>query len=813
MYVYICVACETSGYGRKVYPEPDLYYARYREAVAYDCYPGYDPDLIVPGRPGSPTVLRLTVPTFAPPPVCVPAAVTTPISRSSSNNLLTVPISTTNCYKEVPPSNYDLSEDIFQEHQAKLVNCDSEDAAASLHRSLGRCDRLSGERSGELSSVPRWLWRSLDALPPVPCEWVPLRNSRMWKSDIYLSRCGDWEFVESSNAAPSLNNYENTEDRFVSSSSEFSYEYSSCSSSSYKSDKSDSSSTESLILTTVKSDDNDNTLVEFDNNKLTPEECKKTIKELDEIVHGISQEDVRENPDESLSPRRNSIVDIPESCEVLAVDEEMDDRGFDEDNEIGKIALKKNRSDFMASMLVDGSDVRRLKYSKKLTKRNSSSDEEIGFEYGHGRVAALAQYFSKLGEKAIIRGRGYTSGAKYKGLVRSQICTSAPNLSVSEPDLEPRAGDIILPPKAFDDNSDCDMVLATDGLRPVGFSMDRLIDLGRGVVMRLEVDNPLFAKYKIINGGETTETEEFNVPTDNSNNNDPITETVGEEQTSRPFRSAVYPDDKESILKKLLSSVSAQDIENEEFKPEFRKTRNSWTQTSLILNDGKAMSLSDSVLHCATQTEKFFRESPALATKTNKAKKMMKSSNKSISVDEVDMKKNSDKKNCLCKHYSLIDLGDVDKLCSDVKSVKVTDKECQKVDSQFYPTEKIHEVYVGNAGRERGSSGRTIKRWMSVDSYRMSGWTDSSRSQPDDNQEKITASTLRDCLRKLHKGDVIKNRKMRRIRKLELQRSFVVTPVRRRVSVSTEEDDSNSQFWCQSLDYHDGQATTQSRKL
>lgn len=673
-------------------------------------------DYLEPVRPGSPTVLRIPVPiiTMTPP---QPSTANPPISKA---NLLSVPENHANCYKIPPESDFDLCEDVFQEHQARLVNCDSEDASASLQRVLPKTDIVRITENFD-ENVPDWFHERLERMKErFPGQWVPLSNSKTWKSDIYLSKNGEWEFNSNKHIDSTMKRRSVSVDCILDSSS------SECDCMVNSRSPQSTDSQQEIRTTEAKNlednvEDRDNEIIS--KRKLSSEEQEKALKELDDIVSGISK--ITEFANRDLNEQLNG-------------------------NNLNTM------NSFLSTMLSDPVSPKTEVYIPIVESSSTSSSSNGDFEYGTGRVAALAKHFSQMGAAGIIRGRADNKRGLRKGAYKSE-----PNLNMSDSEMSPKPGDIILPPAAFVDSpsEDFNLVLGTNGLKPVGFSMDRLIDLGHGVIMRE-------MKCDIVNLGKKV-----------SNNND-----------------SNHNNDCSEMLDVIVDKS---------------------TQTSpLKIDNFKELSLSETALYEKNNTVPV-ASTPSLPEinlvlpepsmvpreppKSTRAPKL-NLTRKSISVDEVEMRRRSSSSSSL-KHYSLVDLGEVD----TIVPCEVDRSELQKTEnpSSFCPSESIHHAYSGD------SSNRMIKRWMSVDdSFRSNGWSEKLKEK-----DKLDFGNMKDSLRRKCKADVIKGRKLKRIKKLELQRSFVVTPIRLHHKSSL--DGSNS-FWSKgnsSLDGREELVASQSRKL
>ncbi|XP_073971108.1 adherens junction formation factor afadin isoform X5 [Rhodnius prolixus] len=669
----------------------------YPEDIEPQCYPT---------RPDSPTVLRISVPiiTTTPPP-----PPNTIIQNIPPTNLLTVPVNNPNCYKLPPENNLRLHEDIFQEHQARLVNCDSEDASATLKRITPVVEKIDVIRypkgdENEETTGPDWFSSSLErAKEQCPGRWVPLSTTKLWKSEIYLSSTGEWDFVDETkkSTAKSIRQRSksvgNILETNLSSSSECS-----CNNNA-NSPRSTDSASDTGLKKVNKSLHIDSKELEINSNKLTSEERLQALKELDEIVSGISK--ITEFGNKNLlNPELNTVKLHP------CVNEELTGNNF---------------SNPCSSP---------SKQEKTPCDSSASSSAEGDFEYGSGRVAALAKHFTQLGEAGIIRGKG----GKLKGLdgtrLERSVSKSEPNIS-TENEISPKPGDVILPPSAFtSENASFNLVLKTRGLSPVGFSMDRLIDIGHGVIIK-EIKN------------------DINVNRDDKTENAKKRDAKSNWTQTSPSKS----DEEPSSCSQICETASKENL--------------SMPTNSMF---GSTKTTTHQIAECKT-----LRRTP-----------MLSSNKKSISVDEVEMRRRALNSN-LHKHYSLIELAEGEKL--GLKENKEKSDEEQKSDKEensvtnFRTSESIHRTYMG------GNSVRSMKRWLSVDeSFRTNGWSEKLKEK-----DKLDLGSTKDILRRKCKVDAIKGRKNRRAKKLELQRSFVVTPIK--LSQMGKDVDCNT-LWCRSLD-------------
>lgn len=687
----------------------------FNDRCGYD-YDAASEEYLEPVRPGSPTVVRLTVPiiTMTPPPPPINPQIIIPPS-----NLLSVPQNNINYYKVPPENEFNLREDVFQEHQARLINCDSEDASASLQRVLPKVDLIRSKN--DFKSPPDWFLERMERTKETfPSYWVPLDNSRSWKSDIYLTKTGEWEFKKDCES--------NFKRRSVSLDCILDTSSSECD---CMVDSQSPQSTDSQVevRNVIKEENN---IIEdkqeediVSKRKLSNEEKEKALKELDDIVSGIGRITEFANKDLTI-----------------------------EENESG---LANPMNNFLNSMLSQPEPPKTEIYIP-LTESSSShsSSNEGDFEYGTGRVAALAQHFSQMGEAGIIRGKTNYKRSLTKGNFKSE-----PNIAV-DLEMSPKPGDIILPPAAFLDDtslSNYDLVLKTNGLKPVGFSMDRLIDLGHGLITKEAKCDLVFIENS--KSSENKPGIQDNCISLNSEVDLSISDKFT--QTS-PLRIDIPKSEKLSLSESALNNKKSED----NLAPKIV----SLPEIHLVIPEPKV-------------------KPPRLNT-----------TRKSISVDEVEMRRKVLASRSH-KHYSLVDLGEVDGMSSNW----LENKEQPKTDSptNFCASERIHKAYIGD------SNGRCMKRWMSVDDAggKSNGWSERLKEK-----DKLDFGTSKDTLRKKCKADAIKGRKLKRVKKLELQRSFVVTPVR--LCQMTSLDNCNT-FWCkqpqQAMDGTGGMVAPESSKL
>jgi hypothetical protein len=685
-------------------------------------------------RPGSPTVLRINVPAIKtiPPPI---------ENLPTPARLLSVPVNTMRCYKIPSQKKLELKEDIFQQHQARLVNCDSEDALASIRgvnpeyklKNRSGIDIIRYHKTYQNSEkAPKWFYQSLESIK-APTDgsagWVPLANAKTWKSDIHLSKTGEWQLIPSNSSSfqdsmsktnsASLSSVGKAE----SSSSDCGCEH--CDSPQSTESKSDGNSPilKQHVAIEVK---NENTYA----GKLTSEEREKALKELDEIVHAMDK--INEFGTQKLA----------KSC----------------DDQIDKSKSKMN--EFLTSMLqVDLTPLKKfdefisnkninINSSRNKYTSSSSSSDEGDLEYGSGRVAALAKHFNSLGKAGIIRSRGgrnSRSGRK-EGLIKGEF-KSEPDISHEYYDDE---DEIAFPPP---DNPGFSVHLTNGRIHPVGFSMDRLIDLGHGVIIQDVRRNYIPAKCTVVNL------------------DDQITESSYQEH----------------------------------------EKHHSSTQTSPTLEISELCANENLEGNSETQNECGLKVEQNISEKVQKDAKNVKGNikhgrldlnRKSISVDEIEMRKGSQGQ-CLHKHYSLIDLGKINKIFPNSKIIELPQKSerSPKINSSFCSSQRIQQTYLGTKGN------RNIKRWMSADdSMQMSGWSEKLREK-----DTLDFGYSKDVLRRLYKGDAIKGRKMRRIKKLEFQRSFVVSPLSYR-QMSAGDIDIND-LYCINSESSGLAGSDESRKL
>lgn len=640
-----------------------------------------EPYYLGPPRPGSPTILRLSVPiiTTTPPPPDTPATPITP------KNLLSVPVRNPNCYKvpRASGASSNLREDIFQEHQARLINCDSEDASA-FHHWTQMPEKVDVVRypTKRDSPAPGWLELSLERAqkPMPPGRWYPLSHAKPWKSDIYLTKSGEWKLLGADTVEDDT--FKAVKDPILRSKSAddlIEHIFSSSSECEFNNNSFSPKSTDSSDAAhKTQHEESPGAAAEVVvDSKLTKEERLKALKELDEIVNGM---------DKITEFGQRNFAEF--HCDVKNLFNPQP-------------TLKSSSSKPSEPVLIPAAD-----------SSASCSSNDGDFEYGSGRVAALAKLFSQMGEAGIIRGRG----GKF---VRDRY-KSEPTISFVDSEISPKAGDIILPPEAFmTDNIDCELVLKSNGLRHVGFSMDRLIDIGHEIIVK-EI-KPEMAEFTRIEPEVCNESQK--IPKSALSENGPVTESSKKLVQLSPRSSPIF----------------------------------------------------------------LRRKAPLLDP-----------NRKSISVDEIEMRKRSN--SGFHKHYSLVELINVDKLnTSGVESVeKIEDKPKVDAASNFCTSENIHKMYNGHGSRD-------MRRWMSVDdSVKSLGWTEKLKEK-----DRLDFGS-RDVLHKKCKPDAIKGRKNRRLKKLELQRSFVVSPVKLG-HLGNSEDPNILRF--RSLDPGPVEGQDESRKL
>lgn len=672
----------------------------------------------------------------------------------STEHLLSVPNTRVKCYKIPPDNDLCLCEDIFQQHQAKLVNCDSEDAnAISRNRmnlsqeNLNDSNNISSNKTilfgNPKADVIRYQCKSSNAMiskstnkslenitfEPKQVEigkWVPLPGMRRCKSDFYLNRNGEWAMVHGDpkesfseeirvynlNETPSKC-YKEVLESVVSSTSTSDCD---CENDSFSPKSTESSSTSSITLTlrpTINENTviDDNSLDEVSTSKLTASEREQTLKELDDIVSGKFLKKITDFSKEDI-------------CNMNT---------------------QSKMSKFLSDM---------LKLDLSTANKSSSSSEDEMLQYGCGRVAALAKHFSRMGEAGIIRGQR-TTGDRGKGFR-------------SEPDIARLTKDWLMTPQlpgaateTNEPSSNLQMIFTSFGVHPVGFSMDRLIDIGnQGVILKEievgkanEVDNPI------------------NI-TDNSLNN---------LETNNGIQNTV-----EDII--LEGNYEDPCIQQLFLKPRSMRF-NSWTQTSDSIDldketklDNDTSNLSQNALECFEKKHaknilaNFKKMSLSLDSYSNKDKSNPIDLNKkSISVDEIELRKL--RKPHLQKHLSLIDLNapnDCNEvLLEDDKLGVMSNVGCKKLNGfrerrgKFCSSEEISKQY---GMREDISKDFSLRKWLSVDG------TEAKR-ELSARCEKLDTGIIKDSLRKIHRHNEGMGRKLKRAKKID-QKMFVVSPCR-----------------------------------
>ncbi|KAG8268645.1 adherens junction organization [Homalodisca vitripennis] len=700
-----------------------------------------------------------------------------------------VPGARVKCYKIPPDNDLCLCEDIFQQHQAKLVNCDSEDAdAISRNREVDsqskddsnsiksnqfnnpKADVVRYQRKDQGTDVmsPKWQYRSLDNISDVSKEdrfagWVPLPGMRKCKSDFYLSRDGEWKMV---NGKDDLKDAFSEEIRVYNLSerqtecykeileavvSSTSTSECGCDNDSVSPKSTDSSSISSGTLTLKPTSNKGNCEINSNNqnktltSKLSAEERDKALKELDEIVSGSFLK---------------KISDFGQGVTYSG-------------------STRDKMSEFLSDMLkLDLSSLKNSSSDNSDPKSNPSSEDEM-LQFGCGRVAALAKHFSRMGEAGIIRGRGgnYNRAGRGRGLSRNSF-RSEPNIAELSKDwlLNPHPDDIIIPAPLTENDknsSHFQMIFTSFGLHPVGFSMDRLLDIGtQGVVL------------KEINSGKAEE-------------------VINEQEIDSKNETKHTIED---II--LEGNYNDPEIENFITNPRARGMRfNSWTQTSdsIDLTNEPEQKESCAYQKALENFEKkvqknsltnFKKKSLSLDNCTNNISKSkpIDLKKKSISVDEIELRKM--RKPPLQKHYSFVDLGSIDndnqELLEDDKVGVMSSIGCKRLNGfrerrgKFCSSEEINKQY---GMKDDISKDMSIRKWLSVDEA-------AQMSELSFKAEKLDTGTIKDSLRKIHKSGEGMGRKLKRMKKID-QKVFVVSPLRHSemspgdgvVSVFTSDDD------------------------
>lgn len=722
--------------------------------------------------PAQPCNNRLLTSENAPPIICLEV----PTITVTSGNFLMVPDNRTKCYKIPPENDLCLCEDIFQQHQAKLVNCDSEDASAVSHnrpetppsslpfKNNTKADiiRYQKRDQGTDAMSPKYEWRnmSLDNIPTTTDKesfagWVPLPGMVRSKSDIYLTKHGKWEMVQSyenkSNFKKEIAKVYNIDKHQEKSENDIetviltSTSGSDCDDSC--SPKSTDSDTSSTITNTAKSSyrkTEDETIFNTtndNNSKLSSEERNQALKELDDIVSG------------------NFLKKIADfgSQDLQQIDKE-------------EKHLQRDMSNFLSSMLkIDLSGLKEESSddSDKAKDKSSSSEDEI-LQFGCGRVAALAKHFSRMGEAGIIRGRG--RGCRGRGLNRT-FYKSEPDVSHIKEDwvISPRAGDIILPSHSnfYNDknNGNFHMIFTTVGLQPLGFSMDRLLDLGKKVAIK-EMRN------------DDIETD-FSNQKPFINNNDNLESDMQKEESSITF---IDSNESDETSFKPISDYS--EIENISFKPFDEPVVENIETRDINLTDQVKPHFGEK--HNVVRKLKDLKKiSVSLDSYNNEIKKQqpIDLKKKSISVDEIELRKL--KKHPLQKHQSLFDLGNINKndekdlfdddrvgALSDI-GYKRMNKFKQRV-GKFCSSEEINKTY---GLRDDKHPTNTMRRWVSID--------DSTQTcERVCKLQRAEVGGHKDNLRRIQRTECM-GRKLKRMNKID-QKFFVVTPIRHSTDLTND---------------------------
>lgn len=713
-------------------------------------------------------------------------------------SLLSVPQTRVKCYKIPPDNDLCLCEDIFQEHQAKLINCDSEDAnainlrkmttsqsmpAGTSFMSAANADVIRRKKdidSDVMSTKFNWKNSSLDDVKLSNSRrldgWIPIPGMKKYRSDIYLSKSGQWEMSIESKPSPVHDyvvkeglskehsaSYDAIIERIIVSSSSTSSSESICGNPSVSPNMTSSSSSVDEQNKSVKSSicqkDNLNTSDDkINSNKLTSEECVKVLKELDEMASGSFLKKINEFGSQDLikepSKQKNEMTDFLTSMLKLDLSGLKDSSSDSDQNRVGK---------------------------------NDSSEDEI-LQFGCGRVAALARHFSGMGERGIIRGSGRPK-------------TKMRNMYRSEPDISSLEDKWNIPDSTTFTTGDkrFKMILTGVGIHPVGFSMDRLLDIGQGSVVLKEVTDEKDCCISNKNE-ETISNSEF-------------TEVVGSNQTESEVPDESVPT--HSVLDNEISCFPSPlvDIDN---KPLSKIYEVSESECNTPTETNEKMFFSECPFVKNFRTESGLKSS-SFDSYSNYEKNdgIINLNKKAISVDEIDLRR-------IKKHGSLIDLGRMrtisDSVCSDSSTADIgigrtSDmisehgksklESFKKFSGRFCSSDEINKTFSGikNDTPYLGD----IKRWTSVDSYGV-------RATKDNNEcysprfSNYSKSEDKGSLRRIQRLDAIKSRKLRKSKRLDSYRSFVLTPVRhseamksggsdRYFSLSTDSSDSSTTWW------------------
>lgn len=677
-----------------------------------------------------------------------------------------VPGTRVKCYKIPPDNDLCLCEDIFQQHQAKLVNCDSEDAVAisrsrqdpgvsgkrmkkSVQFNKSKVDfvRFQRKDQGTDAMSPRWINRSLDNLNYESEEedrfagWVPLPGMKKCKSDFYLSSDGQWRMLDDEEndirdvfseeirvynlGERQTECYREVLEDIVSSTSTSDC---GCDNGSISPKSTESSSMSSATLTVKpnqlnKTPSPDLTTDDKPSSKLSAEERDRALRELDEIVSGSFLKKITDFSN-GVSNNENS---------------------------------RSRMSEFLLDMLkLDLTSFKNESSNDQSDPKSSSSSEDETIQFGCGRVAALAKHFSRMGEAGIIRGRGgnFSGRGKGRGLMRND-CKSEPNIASLSRDwpTSPKQEELIIPATTEDNTSTphFHMVFTSFGLHPIGFSMDRLLDVGKQGVVLEELDS------------EHLEEDISNKVACKGEHKNTIEDIILEGNYDNP------------LDEKLLNTKS--------------RTRNlrlhSWTQTSDSIdlvnddvpennssNQDVSQNIKKPLKHNFTTSKQSSLSLDNFASGLSKPKPI-DLKKKSISVDEVELKNN---RKTLQKHFSLVDLGHIDTASNqeqleDDKVGVMSSVGCKRLNGfrerrgNFCTSEEISKQY----GLKEGVL-KDVRKWLSVDDC------DKAKNILL-KAEKLDTGTLKDNLRKIHRNGDGMGRKLKRTKKID-QKMFVVSPWR-----------------------------------
>lgn len=714
----------------------------------------------------------------------------------STDNLLSVPSQRVKCYKIPPDNDLCLCEDIFQEHQAKLVNCDSEDAnAISCSRSTGtlqkpvadqntsrgkrvvkfnnpdvtrstRADVIRYRRKNEESTI--WTHKSVDNLISESNNrnigrWVPIPGMRRCKSEFFLNN-GEWTMnpkmeqipnteeirVYNLNETPSKC-YKEVLEAVVSSTSTSDCD---CENASVSPKSTDSSLTSLTLKPTLKENVLTSENVEdFTGTlKLTAKEKELALKELDEIVSG------------------SFLTKISDFA-----------KGASNNNQ-----LKLNQ--FLTDMLkLDLTSFKNTSSSESSEPKSSSCSEDEMIQFGCGRVAALAKHFSRMGEAGIIRGRGGPCKRSGRGKgFNTNSFRSEPNIANLTEDwlVDNQPNNLIIPAPTANSSDkqsvQLQMVFTSFGLHPIGFSMDRLVDVGNEeIILKEIVDDTIDKELK-----------------DDSNDHNEIDENT----TSNCIEDIILEGNYENPDSQLLH-----------FNSGSRNMRsNSWTQTSDsidLTNEPNESSVSLSNYNLGYEKKQLKQQMLTNIKKISisfddypnkRTPQPIDINKKSISVDEIELRKL--RKFPLQKHYSLVDLGALNnsytnEMLENDKVGVMSSIGCKRLTGfkerrgKFCSSEEISKQYVMKEDISKDSS---LRKWLSVDGTE-------EKHELTAKAERLDTGNVKDNLRKILRHNEGMGRKLKRIKKID-QKIFIVSPCSRNSDV-TQKEGAVAVVSCDKVDY------------